>query len=112
MRLVFATLVGCGCLSAQAGTIDLDVPGAMRQLERSDPARYARVVQLVSAAQRQPCHSDDFLRLQRAVVAKNVDCSLAVRMSDPPQQRLTFALDGAVYTSVVVLHHASRPGLR
>ena len=112
MRLTFATIVGCGCLSAQASTIDLDAPGAMRELERSDPARHARVVRLVSAAQRQPCHSEDFLRLQRAVVAKNVDCSLAVRTSDPPQQRLTFVLDGAAYTTVVVLHHVSRPGLR
>jgi len=112
MRFTFAMMVACCSVCAQASTIDLDVPGALGQLERSDPARHARVMRLVSAAQRQSCHSDDFRRLQHVVVAKEVDCSMFLRTSYPPQQRLTFALDGAVYTTVVVLHRFAPSPLR
>ena len=109
MRLACLAMLGGWCLSAQASTIDLDVPGAMRSLERTNPSHHARVTRLVGAAEREPCHGDQFERVRVAIAAKNVDCSLIVKTSDPPQQRLTFALDGAVYTTVVVLHHVRRP---
>jgi hypothetical protein len=109
MRLAFLAILGGGCLSAQASTIDLDAPGALRALEQENPAHHARVARLVGAAEREPCHGDQFERLRVAIAAKSVECSLIVRTSNPPRQRMTFALDGAVYTIVVVLHHVQRP---
>jgi hypothetical protein len=107
MRLTTAVLAFSCPFVATAATLDLDVPGAMDALERSKPSHYARVVQLVSAAQRQPCRSEDFRRVQVALAAKDLDCSMIVKTSLPPRQRVTFELDGAVYSTTVVLHYAT-----
>jgi len=107
MRLPTAAIAFFCPLVASAATIDLDAPGAMGSLERSKPSHYARVIKLVSAAQREPCRSEDFRRMQVALAARDLDCSMIIQTSLPPKQRVTFALDGAVYTTVVVLHYVT-----
>lgn len=105
MRLPIAVIALCCPLVVGATPFDLDAPGAMSALERNKPSHHARVMKLVSAAQRVPCQGEAFKRVQVAAAASDLDCSMLIKTSLPPKQRVTFALDGTVYTTVVVLRY-------
>ncbi len=107
MRLPIAVIALCCPLVTSAMPLDLDAPGARSALERTKPSHHARVMKLVSAAQREPCRGETFRRVQVAAAARDLDCSMLIQTSLPPKQRVTFALDGAVYTTVVVLHYVA-----
>jgi len=107
MRFAIAMIALCGTVAADAATIDLDTPGVLDQLQRSKPALHARVMTLVSAAQSTPCTTETFRVVQAKVAARDIDCSMLIRTSLPPKQRVTFALDGATYTTVVALRYTS-----
>jgi len=105
MRFGIAMIAVCGTVAANAATIDLDAPGVLDGLQRSNPAVHARVTTLVSAAQSTPCSAEKFRIVQAKVAARDIQCSMLIRTSLPPKQRVTFALDGATYTTVIALRY-------
>ena len=107
MRLTLVAMAMLFPFAASAATFDLDVPGAMEALERGKPSHHARVLKLVSAAQREPCTSANVRQVQITLAAKDLECGSILQTSLPPKQRLTFALDGAFYTKVVVLRYVT-----
>jgi len=107
MRYLMATIALLCPLAANAAPIDLDAPGALRKLELGKPSHHARVMKLVRAAQSAPCREQAFMRLQAALDARDLDCSLLIQTSLPPRQRVTFELDGAQYTTVVELQYVT-----
>lgn len=82
--------------------IDLDRPGALEALQRSNPAHYDKVRKIVAGvgAQRDP----DVPRwIQANFAGRDVQYAPIVMTSFPPQRRLAFALDDTRYQTVVTL---------
>jgi hypothetical protein len=83
-------------------TVDLDAPGALEALERSNPAHHEKVRKIVEGVIHQPAS-----RVSRwiAVAFNGRDVSYApvLMTSHPPKRRLSFALDDTRYVTVVTL---------
>lgn len=85
-------------------TIDLDAPGAMDDVRRTNPDRYHRIAQIRDAATRIPCFTPTFRRtLQAKFDARDSACSFALMTSFPGKRHLTFTLDDARYVTVVTM---------
>jgi hypothetical protein len=83
-------------------TVDLDTPGALEALERSNPVHHEKVRKIVEGVIRQP---DSRVSRWIAVTFNGRDVSYApvVMTSYPPKRRLSFALDDTRYVTIVTL---------
>jgi hypothetical protein len=98
-----ALLVTAGAAAADPGTtgsrsVDLRDPAALAELERTRPAHFATVRQILAALQEEPQRAEgDWL--QTTFDARDVDLSrLLLKTSHPPRQLLRFTLDDTRYT--------------
>jgi hypothetical protein len=83
-------------------TVDLDQPGALQALERTNPAHYAKVRLILQGVSRNP--DSDVPRWVRAGFdARDVEYLPVVLTSHPAKRRLSFALDDTRYVAVIVL---------
>lgn len=82
--------------------IDLNAPGALEALERSNPAHHAIVEKIMEGILRQR-DADVSRWIQMSFGGREVSYAPIVMTSDPPKRRLSFALDTTRYEVVVTL---------
>jgi len=82
--------------------IDLDRPGALEALQRSNPAHYAKVRQIMEGVVERP---DAQVRrwMQARFNAHDVTYAPVVLTSHPPKRHLSFALETTRYEAIVTL---------
>ena len=99
--LAILTLTAAGPVTLTR-TVDLDRPGALEALERSNPTHYEKVLKIVEGVVRQP---DAKVPQWIAVTfnGRDVDYAPVVMTSYPPKRRLSFALDDTRYVTIVTL---------
>ena len=99
--LLWSALLGPTAVGA-GPTVDLDRPGALEALERSNPAHAAKVRLILEGVARTP--DSDVPRWMRvAFDVRDVDYAPIVLTSHPAKRRLSFLLDGTRYAAVIVL---------
>ena len=78
-------------------TVDLREPGALRALETSNPAHFARIRRALVALEERPDRAEgDWLEVN--IDASDVNLSkLLFKTSNPPKQLLQFTLDDTRY---------------
>ena len=81
--------------------IDLNAPGALAALRAESPDRYAKVRAILAAAEAHPS-SEMATWLRADFNASDIECAPLWHVSDPPKLSLSFTLEGARYTAVVV----------
>jgi hypothetical protein len=79
-------------------SVDLRDPAALAELQRTRPAHFATIRQILAALQEQPQRAEgDWL--QATFDARDVDLSrLLLKTSHPPRQLLRFTLEDTRYT--------------
>ena len=97
---VFALITPPPALAA--GTVDLDVPGALDTLQGANPTHYEKVVRILEGVRNQP-EATVARWLQVGFDARNVDYAPIVLTSHPAKRRLAFSLDDTRYVATVVL---------
>jgi hypothetical protein len=85
-------------------SVDLDRPGTMEALARDHPAHHAKIEQIVAGVLHRP-ERDVPRWLQASFGAHDVSFAPIVLTSAPPKRRLSFALDGTRYVTVLTLSH-------
>ena len=83
-------------------TVDLDAPGALEALERSNPAHHEKVRRILEGVV-QRRDADVPRWMQASFAARDVSYAPIVLTSDPPKRRLSFVLDTTRYQAVVTL---------
>jgi hypothetical protein len=86
--------------------VDLDRPGALEALRRSNPTHFEKVRQIVSGVGQQPDASVAGW-MRASFDARDVTYAPIEMTSYPPKRRLAFALDDTRYSIVVTV---MRPG--
>ena len=101
--LMLLSSVLFGPMPITAGpTVDLDQPGALQALARTNPDHAAKVRLILEGVARTP--DSDVPRWMRvAFDARDVDYIPVVLTSHPAKRRLSFVLDGTRYAAVIVL---------
>ena len=103
--IAVAAALACAAFAAGAGAgslVDLNAPGALRQLRQDNPADYAKVRRILAEVQDQP--SDDVpLWLATRFDAKEIDYRDFLLTSYPPQKRLSFSLGDTHYFGTITL---------
>ena len=82
--------------------IDLNEPGALEALQRSNPTHYEKVRQILEGVLQRP-DTDVPRWIQTNFAAHDVSYVPVVLTSHPPKRRLSFALDATRYEAVVTL---------
>ena len=92
--------------NAIGGTVNLDRPGALADLEKERPEHYRTVVDTVRAAERMHCGVD----LKALQVGDKDPCrSHMIRTSFPAHVKLSIPLDDALYVVTAYLDTLDRP---
>jgi hypothetical protein len=83
-------------------TVDLDAPGALEALRRSNPGHFEATRRILEGVLQR---SDAEVRrwLQVSFGARDVSYAPVVLTSHPPKRRLSFALDDTRYETVLTL---------
>src|SRR5690348_16088436 len=102
IALSVAALGGCGTSSVEsvaaasrpalARTVDLNAPGALEMLQRSNPAHYEKVRHILDGILQQP-DANVPRWIQASFDGRDVTYAPIVMTSLPPRRRLAFALD-------------------
>ncbi len=83
-------------------SINLNEPGALEALQRSNPAHYEKVSKIMEGISQRPDTAVPRW-IQTNFDARNVSYAPILLTSDPPKRRLSFALDNTHYEAVVTL---------
>ena len=84
--------------------IDLNGPGVLGALQRSNPMHYEKVREILEGVLERP--DPDVPRwIQATFNGRDVKYTPIVLTSYPPQRRLSFTLDTTRYKAVIVLTH-------
>jgi hypothetical protein len=82
--------------------VDLDAPGALDTLARTNPIHYDKVQRIVAGVKsKSDLEVNDWLRV--GFNAKDVQYVPLLMVSYPPKRRLSFTLDDKSYKTVVTL---------
>ncbi len=101
LALLWTAVAAAGDVTPRRA-IDLNEPGALEALQRSNPTHYEKVRQILQGVLQRP--DTDVPRWIRANFAANdVSYVPVVLTSHPPKRRLSFALDATRYEAVVIL---------
>lgn len=101
LMLAFSAAVQAGETTVR-GSIDLRNPQALEQLERSNPAHFDKILQILETLRDQPDLAEGEW-LEVMFDARDVDLSrYLIKTSHPPKQLLRFTLDDVRYTLHVV----------
>jgi hypothetical protein len=108
--VVFAAVAALGPFEASArGPVNLDRPGALERLKGENPAHYERASGILLAATEMPCQVDEFPKIMRVKFkAKDANCGVMLRTSDPAQRRISFVLDNTQYVAVIRMKKAEK----
>jgi hypothetical protein len=88
--------------SVASHVVDLREPRALEELQRTNPAHFAKIQQVMAGLMEQPMRAEGKW-LQVTVDARDVDLSRnVIRTSYPPKQLLQFTLDDSRYIMHVV----------
>jgi len=101
---ILATLFCLSAVAQAAGPaepVDLNAPGALGALQHRRPDHHAKVQAILGLVQAKP-QLDLGPWIETRFDASNVDFQHLWRASDPPKVKITFSLDDARYTAVVV----------
>jgi hypothetical protein len=102
MVIVFGAVVWATSSACAARAIDLGEPGALADLELSNPAHYAKVRQILDGVVRQ--RDVDVPRWMRTqFAATDVTYRPVILTSHPPKRHLSFALDATRYEILLTL---------
>jgi hypothetical protein len=98
---LLASLTALGADPGRGRSIDLRTPQALEQLQRENPAHFAKIEQIVEGLRREPERAEsDWLQVN--FDARDVGLSRSlIKTSDPPKQILSFRLDEVRYTLYV-----------
>jgi hypothetical protein len=110
IAVVFAAVAALGPFEASArDRVNLDPPGALERLKRENPNHYERASGVLLAATEMPCQVDEFSKAMRAKFeAKDANCGVMLRTSDPAQRRLSFVLDNTEYVAAIRVKQAEK----
>ena len=89
-------------LAIAGGTVDLDRPGALQALQRSNPDHYEKIRKIVEGVLQRP-DADVPRWIQATFAGTDVSYVPIVLTSHPPKRRLSFALDTIRYEIVLTL---------
>jgi hypothetical protein len=105
LAIVVSTLlaVSVRAESMAARTIDLDKPGAMDSIQKDDPERYGRIVEILRVSQVEPCETLPRVLKVRFAVASTTCHALQILTSYPPKRHLAFTLGDTGYVTNLVL---------
>ena len=82
--------------------VNLDQPGALEALQRSNADHYRRAVGIINASYDMSCQVPEFDRYIRARFdAIAAACGALVKTSYPPQRVLSFLIDRTMYSRTV-----------
>ena len=84
--------------------VNLNAPGAMQALERSNPAHHKKIVAILEGVTEQKI-KDVPKWLQTAFDARSVQYTSVLLVSDPPKRDLSFVLDDTRYRARVTFTH-------
>jgi hypothetical protein len=104
IAVLASLLVGIVQLPALAtpAIVDLDTPGVLDSLARSNPVHYDKVQRIVAGIRSKPDREvSEWLRV--SFDAKDVQYVALLMVSHPPKRRLSFTLDDRTYKTVVTL---------
>jgi hypothetical protein len=108
-RLLTATLLACLWVAVVAAgdvipgrTIDLDQPGALEALQRSNPTHYETIQQIMDHLPRQP-DAEVPHWIQATFHARDATYGPILLTSFPPKRRVSFTLDDTRYEALVTL---------
>ena len=99
---LFWTAVAAAGDATPRRAIDLNAPGALEALQRSNPTHYETVRKILEGVLQRP-DTDVPRWIQTSFAARDVSYVPVVLTSHPPKRRLSFALDATRYEAVVVL---------
>jgi hypothetical protein len=99
---LFWTAVAVAGDATPRGAIDLNEPGALEALQRSNPAHYEKARKILEGVLRRP-DTDVPRWIQTSFAARDVSYVPVVLTSHPPKRRLSFALDTTRYEAVITL---------
>jgi len=85
-------------------TVNLNRPGVLEALQHENPAHYQKIQEIMVGLYRHP-DSEVPRWIQTTFNASDVSYAPVLLTSDPPQRRLSFALDNTHYQAVVTLTH-------
>jgi hypothetical protein len=102
--LAFIALTGASAADGPARSIDLDRPGAMEALARDNPVHHAKIERIIAGVLQRP-EREVPRWLQTSFAASDVSFAPVILTSDPPKRRLSFALDGTRYLTLLTLSH-------
>src|SRR5687767_2316899 len=107
---MLAAVATFGALAVSArDSVNLNQPGALERLKRENPVHYERASGILLAATEMPCHRDEFANVMRTKFeAKDANCGVMLRTSDPAQRRLSFVLDNTQYVAAVRMKQAEK----
>jgi hypothetical protein len=83
--------------------VDLDRPGMLDLIAKSDPDRYQRLVRVLRISERMPCQAQALELIATSQGAREAACGIALLTSHPAKRRLTFRLDDVRYVTVVTM---------
>jgi hypothetical protein len=104
--LIALTLLIAGCALAgevaPTHMVDLRAPGALEQLQRSNPQHFEKIQRVLSGLAEEPKRAEgNWLKVE--FDARDVDLSRQlIKTSNPPKQLLQFTLDDTRYELYVV----------
>lgn len=82
---------------------DLSRPGALERLKSERPAHYDAVIEVAKVGERLSCPQQDLEPLRVNHSLDRLDCGFVIMTSNPPQRKLTFAIQGEPYVMAVRL---------
>jgi hypothetical protein len=84
--------------------IDLDVPGALEGIERSNPDHFAKIQRILTEVPQRPLGGDAVATWMRTEFqARDIEYNDLIMTSLPPKKRLQFSLDNTTYVKVLTL---------
>jgi hypothetical protein len=87
---------------AAPAIVDLDAPGVLDTLARTNPVHYDKVQRIIAGIKsKSDLEVNDWLRV--SFDAKDVQYVALLMVSYPPKRRLSFTLDDKSYKTVVTL---------
>ena len=108
-RIIVAVFIGLFFVSCAVAsdsrpgrTINLNKPGALEALQRSNPAHYDKVRKILDRILQKPDAAVPRW-IQTNFDAQDVIYRPVLLTTDPPQKRLSFSLDDARYEAVVTI---------
>lgn len=91
--------------------IDLDEPGELATLRRSNPEHFAKIEEILTSIQQRRVEEVPSW-LQTDFDASNVDYTSVILITDPPKRRLALTLDDTRYRmTLIVTEDQARPQL-